>query len=203
MIKLKTPDLLFLIIDNAIFQCFNFFLLNIWEIILPLVKGECFVAFRKYYNFNRNMITERTIKMMLDHCLNEKLHDIDSFLKKISEFVNEKDEKIIGLICTVAKSYLRDGFCWESIKCLCKQTLPPRDMIELSVLQCLKRKKNFNHLKEVHDLINKMTEAEKSKLSPNMLIQFDQMIQERSAAAVTSKEGLSTLPLKKKRITFK
>ena len=88
------------------------------------------------------MRSEQFLHEFLKYCISVKLHTVESFVKRISPIIKKGDKETVRIICVAIKNKLTDGFCWEAIKDLCQKAVPPRDMIELTLLQCLTRKKN-------------------------------------------------------------
>ncbi|XP_014210026.1 uncharacterized protein LOC106640482 [Copidosoma floridanum] len=193
MIKHKTTELLFHLIDFALTQDFEYFLKHAWVLMLPQLKDQCFTAFQKYYE--KRMITDKIIDELLNFCLSTKLHTVESFVKQISTIIKVNDTETVHKICAVVKGKLSEGFCWEAIKDLCQKAVPPRDMIELTILQCLTRKKNLCHIKEVYELVhNKLSNTERKKISPDMLNKFYDLAN-KQVVGLNTKEVLNTVPL--------
>ncbi|OXU21552.1 hypothetical protein TSAR_005223 [Trichomalopsis sarcophagae] len=192
LIKEKKLEVLMPILDCAIHQKFNFFLQNVWSSLLPKLNDEMFNVYNKLYQ--AELRSERFLNELLDYCLNSKLYTVESFVKKLAMFVEKGNRDWVRNICVAIKPKISDGFCWETIKCLAQKAVPPVDMIELTILQCLKRKKNSSHINEVYNLIkNKITNLERSRMSQTMLKQFYTLVQK--TCLVNEKEVLNTIPL--------
>lgn len=189
---MKKLDSLLPILYCAIQQKFGFFLQNVWSSILPILNDEAFNVYNKLYL--AELRSDRFLNELLDYCLDSKLHTVESFVKKLAMFVEKDNRDWVRIICMAIKAKMTDGFCWETIKCLAQKAVPPVDMIELTVLQCLKRKKNSSHISEVYDLIkNKMSNFERNRMSQTMIKQFFTVVQK--TCLVNDKEVFNTIPM--------
>jgi hypothetical protein len=179
LLKQKHPTVLLTIFDFAVCMKFLYFLTSVWSSILPVFQIEStFNLFEKLYV--ANMHSEDLVREFLNFCLLKKFHSVESFIKRISMMVIQNDQKTVSIICNVIKNKLTDGFCWEAIKDLCKRAEPPREMIELIMLQCLKRKKNKVHISEVFNLVvNKLNKAEMNEINPLVLKSFLKLVQNK------------------------
>lgn len=130
----------------------------------------------------------------MEFCLNSKLHTVESFAKKIATKITVGDKQLVKDICQEIKPKIRDGFCWETIKNLCERAVPPPDMVELSILQCISRKKSKSHLDEIFHLVkDKMNRQERSELEQDLLKRFYNLIS--NSVSPAERESLTTLPL--------
>lgn len=192
-IKDKTVEFIKAIIDTCIKLDFDYFLSIIWKQILPKIKTDAFNVYKKLYDSRKggtNFVLE-----LLNFCLSEGTHTLESFLKEIAPFIADNDSNTVHAICAAIKSKITDGFCWETIKDICKKAAPPVDMVEVVLLQCLKRKKNRNHILEVNEMIKtKMLAQERNNISGNLLKQFSELVQ-RNNPPQNDKEIMSTMPL--------
>ena len=193
MIIQKKPDVIACILDGAIQNDYEFFLTNVWSSVLPMLHNDAFVIYEKMYQ--RHIRVAQIIHGLLEYCLVSKLHTAESFIKRISPIIEKNDRDTVQIICSEVKSKLTDGFCWETIKDLCQKAIPPHDLIELTMLQCLKRKKNQSHIQEVYDLVkNRIGVLERNKLSPSLLKQFYNLVQSKDFSGA-SRELMNTVPL--------
>lgn len=194
MIQQKTAPLLHPILEFAINSKFENFLSDAWSMILPILHKDCFEVYEKLYQ--AEMRNENFVKGLLTYCLASKLCSLESFIKRVSPTITVGDRRTVRIICMAIKDKLQEGFCWETIKCLCQRAVPPKDMVEITIMQCIHRKKNTTHLKEVHDLVwIKMTDEERNKISSNMLQRFKYILEERKIVSNIISVTPNTQPL--------
>ncbi|KAJ8668141.1 hypothetical protein QAD02_009804 [Eretmocerus hayati] len=194
LLKQTRPQLLYPILDFAISYRFEHFFMVTWATILESLQEDSFSIFEKLYEIN--VRGDQLIREFLNFCIATKLHTPESFIKKISPIISVDDRSTVRSIWVAIKDKLRDGFCWESVKDLCQKAVPPLDMIEITVLQCLHRKKNPTHIKEVYDFVeNRLTPEEKRKMSPDMLKKFIDLVKEKGIP-VTKENPVVNAPVK-------
>lgn len=131
----------------------------------------------------------------MEFCLSSKLYTVESFAKKIATVISVGDKQLVKDVCHEIKPKLVEGFCWETIKNICQKALPPKDIVEIAILQCLNRKKSATHLNEIYVLLkDRMNQQERSEIEQELLKKFFNLVQKKDSFP-HDREVLATVPL--------
>ncbi|XP_014221686.1 uncharacterized protein LOC106648969 [Trichogramma pretiosum] len=174
-IKRKSPLAVGNILEQCIRSDFVHFIESIWATVLPILNNDAFTIFEKLYK--ASIRSRQLISSLFNFCMDRHLFTVEAFVKKISTIIDKGDQQSVVTICGIVKNKMNDGFCWESIKDLAQKCILPNDIIELSLLQCLKRKKSEAHIKEIYNLlVFKMSNYDRSSLNQNLLNEFYSLV---------------------------
>ncbi|XP_058797058.1 uncharacterized protein LOC131667577 [Phymastichus coffea] len=193
--KIKTNDPPFIkaILETSIDQNFDYYLDKVWKEMLPIIKNDAFTIFTKLYKAGKR--SQHFVIELLRYSLSTGAYTVNSCLEKIAPMLEENDSVTVQAICMAIKDKLEDGFCWETIKCICTKAAPPSDIVEIIMLQCLKRKKDRNHILEIDKLIKtKMIAYERNKIGQSLKKQFEELVTKQNPM-VKDTETLGTMPL--------
>lgn len=157
MVQKKTFPSVMAILDLILTHKYFHFLKQVWKKLVSCFGENSYRMLKKLYdaNFCRPFV----LKEFIGCRIQAGQDSAQGLLKKLAtDIIDKTDKTSVDVVCRAVKPFLLNGFYWESIRWICSDVLPPRDLMEIVLMECSRRNKKAPHIQEVFEVVrDKMT----------------------------------------------